>query len=352
MHGKLTDKDLEQKIRFLEEELIKSKQDQNELRESAERYRNIVENANEGIHIAQDERLVYVNPKLIEITGIPSEEARNKPFTEFVHPDDRAMVLDRYRRRLAGESIPDSYEYRAIDKAGLMIWFNMSTKKIDWNGRPATLNLLTDVTARKLAEEALQERIKELNCLYSIADLINKTDRIEEIFQGTVTLMPDGWNYPEIACARITVGDQEFTIDNFKETAWKMSADIIVQNVRAGLVEICYLIEMPPRDEGPFLKEERSLLNAVAEHLGEASERKKYEREREELIEQLQKALSEIKQLSGMLPICASCKKIRTDEGYWEQIEVYIGEHSDAEFSHGICPDCAKKIYPKFYKEE
>lgn len=62
----------------------------------------------------------------------------------------------------------------------------------------------------------------------------------------------------------------------------------------------------------------------------------------------LQRALAEVKQLSGFLPICASCKKIRDDKGYWNQIESYISQHSEAEFSHGICPECAKKLYPEF----
>jgi len=73
---------------------------------------------------------------------------------------------------------------------------------------------------------------------------------------------------------------------------------------------------------------------------------KRIEREREKLILDLQKALSEVKQLSGLFPICASCKKIRDDKGYWNQIEVYIRDRSEAEFSHGICPDCFKKLYP------
>lgn len=67
-----------------------------------------------------------------------------------------------------------------------------------------------------------------------------------------------------------------------------------------------------------------------------------------ERTEELQKALSEVKLLSGFLPICASCKKIRDDKGYWSQIETYIQQHSEAEFSHSICPDCVKKLYPKF----
>ncbi len=74
--------------------------------------------------------------------------------------------------------------------------------------------------------------------------------------------------------------------------------------------------------------------------------------ERERLITELQEALSNIKTLRGLIPICASCKKIRDDRGYWNQLEAYIGKHSDAKFSHGICPDCAKKLYPELFIEE
>lgn len=80
----------------------------------------------------------------------------------------------------------------------------------------------------------------------------------------------------------------------------------------------------------------------------EIVQRKKAEEQRDRLILDLQKALADVNTLSGMLPICSSCKKIRDDEGYWNQIEGYIQKHSDAEFSHGICPDCAKKLYPDF----
>jgi hypothetical protein len=66
----------------------------------------------------------------------------------------------------------------------------------------------------------------------------------------------------------------------------------------------------------------------------------------------LSKALGEVNQLRGLLPICASCKRIRNDKGYWEQIEVYIGNHSAVEFSHGLCPECLKKLYPDLYDEE
>jgi PAS domain-containing protein len=76
------------------------------------------------------------------------------------------------------------------------------------------------------------------------------------------------------------------------------------------------------------------------------------EKEREKLILKLQEALDNIKTLKGFLPICASCKKIRDDKGYWNQIESYIRDHSEAEFSHGICPECAKKYYPDYIDDD
>jgi CheY-like chemotaxis protein len=75
------------------------------------------------------------------------------------------------------------------------------------------------------------------------------------------------------------------------------------------------------------------------------------DREKARLTKKLQEALEKVKLLSGMIPICASCKQIRNDKGYWEQIEVYIREHSEAEFSHGICPDCGMKLYPNQWEK-
>jgi hypothetical protein len=79
--------------------------------------------------------------------------------------------------------------------------------------------------------------------------------------------------------------------------------------------------------------------------------RKQAEMEREKLIAELRDAVSKIKTLSGLLPICSNCKNIRDDKGYWKQIESYIRDHSEAEFTHSMCPVCAKKLYPEFFQE-
>ena len=90
------------------------------------------------------------------------------------------------------------------------------------------------------------------------------------------------------------------------------------------------------------------MIQVVANELQRIIGQRQAEAERERLILELREALSKIKTLSGMLPICASCKKIRDDKGYWSHIESYVKAHSDADFSHSICPDCMTKLYPEF----
>ncbi len=106
----------------------------------------------------------------------------------------------------------------------------------------------------------------------------------------------------------------------------------------------------------PILKTVVSVILAGRKHLLESfldiTERKQAEEEQERLIGELKEALAEVKTLSGLLPICASCKSIRDDQGYWQQIEAYIRDHSEAEFSHSVCPECAKKLYPELFDKK
>ena len=96
----------------------------------------------------------------------------------------------------------------------------------------------------------------------------------------------------------------------------------------------------------PIIKDGR-VMGAVV-NFNDIAERKRVAAEREKFVRELQDALARVSQLSGLLPICASCKKVREDSGYWTQIEAYVQDHSEAEFSHGICPECEEKLYPEF----
>jgi signal transduction histidine kinase len=125
---------------------------------------------------------------------------------------------------------------------------------------------------------ALKERVKELNCLYKISRIVEKKNlSLAEILQATVDTIPDAWQYPEITCSRIVLESLVFQTHNFKETPWKQSQNIPVQGVKSGSVEVFYLEDKPDRDEGPFLREERSLIDVIAERVGKIVERQKAE---------------------------------------------------------------------------
>ncbi len=124
----------------------------------------------------------------------------------------------------------------------------------------------------------LNERVKELNCLYAISKLIEKPNiLLEEILQGIVELIPPAWQYPEITCARLILEGHEFQTENFRDTRWKQIRNIMVHDKRLGTLEVGYLEEMPEHDEGPFLKEEIHLLNMIAERVSTIIEHKKGE---------------------------------------------------------------------------
>jgi PAS domain S-box-containing protein len=127
-------------------------------------------------------------------------------------------------------------------------------------------------------EYELVERAKELRCLYEVASITGTPDiTLYQRFEEIINMLPRAWQFPEIACARITINDREFKTKNFNESNWKMSADILVHGARAGMIEIGYLEARPEVNEGPFSKEERLLLDAVAERLGIITEHRQAE---------------------------------------------------------------------------
>lgn len=128
-----------------------------DLRQSEEKYRVLFEHANEAIFVAQEGRLVFVNPKTVELTGYGREELLGREFADFIHPDERTMVVERHESRLRDEKPPENYPFWVFYRDGSVRWVNLKTVRIDWEGRPATLNLVEDFTERKAAQKALEE---------------------------------------------------------------------------------------------------------------------------------------------------------------------------------------------------
>lgn len=141
--------------------------------------------------------------------------------------------------------------------------------------RQRVAELETSEAEWKRLEHALGKRVKELKCLYSISHIAEKPGiTLDQLYQEMVKILPASWQYPEITCAQITINGKKFEVGNCRNTEWKQSSDIKVHGDKVGVVEVCYLEEKPELDEGPFLREERLLIDAVAEWLGRITERK------------------------------------------------------------------------------
>ncbi|HOT03885.1 MAG TPA: PAS domain S-box protein [Methanolinea sp.] len=131
--------------------------------QSEEKYRTLVEHANEGIFVAQGDYLKFVNPKMSDISGYSSSELLSHPFAEFVHEEDRDMILSRYLKRIREEDVPSVYEFRIKTKMGSIRWVEIRPVLIMWEGDLATLNFLSDITDRRHMENALKAREQQLN---------------------------------------------------------------------------------------------------------------------------------------------------------------------------------------------
>ena len=132
----------------------------------------------------------------------------------------------------------------------------------------------SDTEELGLVSHRLRERIKELNCLYDISSFRDATDfSLDAVLQAVIDFIPPAFQFPEITCARIIFDRYEFTTKNFKDTRWKLAHEITVNNERIGTLEVCYLEEKPALDEGPFLKEAKDLIGAIAETLAKIVER-------------------------------------------------------------------------------
>jgi PAS domain S-box-containing protein len=141
----------------LKQEVSEHKWIEEKLRKSEEKYRLVIENANEAIMVVQDGMCKYLNPKTEKIVGYSKEELMSNPIIELiVHPDDKDMVREKYLKRLKGDTVPSVYSYRIVDKEGNIKWLETNSVLITWMGRPAALAFFNNVTERKISEERLR----------------------------------------------------------------------------------------------------------------------------------------------------------------------------------------------------
>ena len=122
-------------------------------KEAEEKYRILFENASEAICVVQEGRVVFLNPAISEMTGYSADEILSRGFADFIHPADRDMVMDRYTRRIKGEDVLSRYSYRLIHKNGSILRVELNSALFNWQGKPATLNFLSDITLRRQIDD-------------------------------------------------------------------------------------------------------------------------------------------------------------------------------------------------------
>jgi PAS domain S-box-containing protein len=394
------------------QDITERKQAEAVLRTEKQKFETLSENAPFGVvMIDQDSTFQYINPKFRELFGYDLEDVPNgKTWFRKAFPDPqyRHEVISTWVRDL--ESIKPGEKrsriFTVTCKDGTEKIINFIPVQL---GTGENLVGYEDITERKRAEEELQKseeeakRLAQENAIMAeIGRIISSTLDIEEVYErfaeevhkiipfdrivinvidiekGTVinvymagkgiTDRKGGVIYPLEGSgnAEMVRKKSSLLIQAEDFNGYKERFPMLLSTFKAGFRSI---MNVPLFSKGQIIgglllrslkpnaytDKDVRLAERVGDQIAGAIvnaqffiERKRVGEERERLILQLQEALAKVKQLSGFLPICASCKKIRDDKGYWNQIESYIRDHSEAEFSHGICPDCMKKLYPDF----
>ncbi len=156
----------------IDRDVTEQKRVQEALGNSEEKHRLVVENAAEGIIVTRDQKIIFANPRARELVKYSVEEYLDRPFLRLVHPDDRDMVTRYHKMRLAGEDAPQFYEFRLLDKDGDIRWVSISGVLINWEGKPATLNFINDITERKEFEEKLRVNEERLRTIFDSSPVI------------------------------------------------------------------------------------------------------------------------------------------------------------------------------------
>ena len=345
----------------LEKEISQRKLAEETLRKSEEKYSRIFKSALVGIFRSniKDGKILSANETIAKELGYGSVQSLKDNcviFEHYVDPKQREELIELLKKY----GTVDGYEIEILKKSGGRI--HASLYAIIYHELGYMEGIVVNITQRKKIEKKLADSEKRL---FEIIEFLPDATFVIDINGRLIA-----WNK---AVERMT-GVKKEELLNRNEYAYAVPfygkprpilIDLVLKrdaHWEQKYINICEEDGVLVASEAflPHLGESGCYIAATASRLYDAkgnvvgaiesirdvTDSKNLEKDREKLIVELKSALSKVKTLSGMLPICASCKKIRDDKGYWNQIESYINKHSEAEFSHSICPDCADKLYP------
>ncbi|MFA4829300.1 MAG: PAS domain S-box protein [Thermodesulfovibrionales bacterium] len=309
---------------------------------------SILESMRTGVLVidAETHTITYANSFAAEMVGADKNDIIGRVCHRFVCPAElnKCPITD------MGQTI-DVSERALLSNTGKKIPILKSVREVDYKGKRYLIENFISIEERKLAEDALRNSEKKLRDITSSLGegiyVMNEKGSI--IFMNPEAERLLGWTHEELMDKNV-----HDIVHGKRADGTPLSFDDCPMHsvLKTGIKYFSYKDVFIRKDgtvfpvsviSAPIIEDDKVVASVTA--FSDITERKKIEKEREELINELQDALAKVKQLSGMLPICASCKKIRDDKGYWNQIEVYIRDHSEAEFTHGLCPECAKKAY-------
>jgi len=267
------------------------------VREAAAYTRSLIEASPDPlVTISAEGKITDVNEATIGATGVAREQLLGSDFSNYFTEPEKARAG--YQEVFAKGYVTDyPLALRHASGAVIEVLYNASVYRSE-NGEVAgVFAAARDVTELKRAEHALKERVKELQAFFHLAELAARADfALDSLCQELANVLPQSWQYPEVTCSRIVLGEREFRTPNFGASEWVQAAPIKVLGTVAGKVEVGYLQRKPEADEGPFLKEERQLIDAIAGRVGQIAGLKRAEtalRTSEELFRALASATSE-----------------------------------------------------------
>jgi PAS domain S-box-containing protein len=177
---------------------IETKQAEEALRESEEKYRILVDNANDAIFVIQDQKVKFPNPKAIAMGKELGVDLEQVPFVNYIHPEDRDMVIERHKKRIEGEEVPHTYNFRLMDRKGEELWVELNALLINWEGKPGTLNFMRDITHQKKLEAQLQ-RTRRMEALGTLAGgIAHDFNNLLMGIQGRTSLMLMDTDLPQL----------------------------------------------------------------------------------------------------------------------------------------------------------
>ena len=322
--------------------------------------------------------------------GYTNEELLSQPYMAFVHPEDQDSTLGEARKLADGHAV-QAFENRYRCKDGSYRW-------LVWNAIPVIDQQLIYATARDITQQKRTDRRRAAQ--YAVARVLAESVTLLEAApkllqavcenvdwqlgafwivdkQASLLRCVDIWAAPMFNPKEFAAGTRTMTFPSgtgLPGRVWESRKPSWIHDIMldtnfprlpfapsSGLHgafafpilladEVTGVIEFFSREVRPPDEDLLKMMYSLGSQIGQSIGHKHVEEEKEKLILELQEALANVKTLSGLLPICATCKNVRDDKGYWRRIEDYISARSHTEFSHGICTDCARKLHPDWDK--